>query len=943
MPNLRTGTRQRPSRTSSPFVRTANTSPAPTSEVKKDRLQGSLDAWVEPAPRSPVPSFTDHGMERTALFQDMAPLGSMPPQRLKLKIKGDVRQEKAESVPPSDVATGTPEGTPPVEPKSSEPASQEAQKEVPKMAKEGAEEAKKEPADEPMPEAPPAKASVTPQVRSPAVKQNGTPTPAHSRNTSTSKIIMPSPQRQTQAVASNTRDMKMDKVVRKAIEMAKSTGQEKLAAVISKFYEETFSNPALAVLFDAVITKSETEEQKAQFQKEMKRIRKLVQKSSREGSRSRTMSGSAPAPAGYSAHPPTIPPSTMGGSTIGQQPPPMGFIPPHINTRPGFPPQQSGQISPSPFSAFRGVLHPSPFSPTQSHPASPTYPPPANASFPQGRSGIAPHQQPNHQRTPAPPAQQSCPASQPNHTPIQPPPKSETPQPRSTMVSTRRSGRGAAPAVAASGSAGTPTPTPAQPQPAPQSTSAASGSITVADPAPAVNGTSQNDFAENANTLHVKGPGKQTVKSPNGGKGKRTNRAASVESNSSLSSVDEAVVEKGAPPATAVQAAPDSEAPSRAVSRSATPRPSAGPKAKAVKKGSNLKNLAGQKRGASETIALDEIDEETRERRTRAKANFDKELQDRKADQPPEPDFTSFRTSEEYLEALPNTNDNRSRRATTRGQSVPDTSKVASSRTSTAAATPAPSGLAEPVTGSRRGARQSTQNQRLQVDVLASAPRLEVQTPSTPRDPPSDAESNGDPPPKRRKTARTKFSPVKLPNGVAPPRNASPSRSSPPLDGGRDGKKANRDQCYACGCGGDLICCDMCQNSFHAECWDPPCTDASDDPFQGSEWICTHCRIFDKRKENEERSKKGEPMLIDTSDEESDMEVDDDVPTTPPDWTLIDQLPLEVPLFKKLQKGFKEYLPQQFGLKPMVRDAYDGYVVDTERRFRPTQKAPITV
>jgi hypothetical protein len=135
----------------------------------------------------------------------------------------------------------------------------------------------------------------------------------------------------------------------------------------------------------------------------------------------------------------------------------------------------------------------------------------------------------------------------------------------------------------------------------------------------------------------------------------------------------------------------------------------------------------------------------------------------------------------------------------------------------------------------------------------------------------------------------------------------------------------------------------MCQNSFHAECWDPPCNDASDEQFEGFEWVCTHCRIWDKRKENEERSKKGEPMLIDTSDEESDFEADDDVPTTPPDWTLVDSLPLEVPLFKQLTKGFKELLPTQFGLPTMIRDAYDGYVVDSERRYRPTQKPPITV
>jgi hypothetical protein len=135
----------------------------------------------------------------------------------------------------------------------------------------------------------------------------------------------------------------------------------------------------------------------------------------------------------------------------------------------------------------------------------------------------------------------------------------------------------------------------------------------------------------------------------------------------------------------------------------------------------------------------------------------------------------------------------------------------------------------------------------------------------------------------------------------------------------------------------------MCQNAFHAGCWDPPSTDANDEPFQGFEWVCTHCRIYDKKKENEERAKNGEPLLLNTSDEESDLDTDDDVPITPPDWSLIDSRPVGLNFFKKLTKGFKELLPEQFGLKPIVREAYDGYVADTERRYRPTQKPPITV
>jgi hypothetical protein len=894
-------------------------------------------------------------MDRTVLFQDMQPLGAMPPTRLKIKVKGDVRPEKAESLPASDVATATPEGTPPVETKTApapahqaQPVVQEAAAAKQEPVKEEAGKAKLERHTENYDPMSPSlyTASTTPQVRSPAIQQNGTPTPGHSRNPSaSSKIIMPSPQR-AQALANQTRDAKMAKVVKKAIEMAKSSGQEKLAAVISKFYEETFNNAPLAALFDAVITKTETEAQKAQFQKEMKRIRKLVKREST--SRSRSMSGAAASPTmGYSAANTAIPqpPPTMGSATMGSQP--LNFRPSHTNPRPSFAPLIP-LTSTSPFTAFRGVLQPSPFSPTHSHPASPTYPPNPNAAFAQGRSGIAPPHHPAQQHSPPPPAvQHNLPTPQASHTQPAPQlPAISTPQPQpqnSTMVSTRRSARATGSDLAASASDASAnatasanaqaTPTPGQ---SVDSDRTQHASITVADPAPATNGVTK-DAIEKTEALPTKSVSKLATKSPKSGKGKRSRRSPSVDSLSSLSSVDEVVVEKGAPPPNAKELA-DSQVPSRAVSRSATPRPGAGPKAK-VKKGSNLKNLAGTKRGASETIAIEEADEETRERRTRARANFDKELRDRKAEEPPEPDFTSYRESEEYLSALPEPSEARPRRGGRR-QSAPDTSKVTSTRTSTSAATPAPPAF--PETGGRR-ARQSTQNQRLQIDVVASAPRLEIHTPSTPVEPPSDAESNGDPPPKRRKTARTKYSPVKLPNGNAPARKGSPSRSSPPLDGGREGKKPNRDQCYACGCGGDLICCDMCQNSFHAECWDPPCTDASDEPFQGFEWICTHCRIYDKRKENDERSKKGEPLLIDTSDEESDMEVDDDVPTTPPDWTLVDAPPLEVPLFKQLGKSFKEMLPEQFGLKPMIRDAYDGYVVDTERRYRPTQRAPITV
>ncbi|KIW05575.1 uncharacterized protein PV09_03450 [Verruconis gallopava] len=929
MPNLR-GTRQRPSRTSSPFVRTANTSPAPPSESKREQTQSRLDAWVEPPLRSPVPSFQDHGMERTAIFQDMAPLGTMPPTRLKIKMKGDSKPDKSDSLPASDVATATPEGTPPIETKTSETASQEEAQTKQKQVKREIPPVKEDNlADKVVSNGP----LTTPHVRSPAV-QNGTPTPAHSRKTSTNTIALPSPQRPIPIASRASRDQKLEKVVRKAIEMAKASGQDKLAAVITMFYEETFSNPSLAVLFDAVITKSETEAQKKQFAIEMKRIRKAVKKESRESSRARTMSSSGPpSTAGYSGQTPII--GTMASPTSGQQPT-MGYYPSsQISQRTPFSPQQTQQ---PPFSTFRSVLQPSPFSPTQSHPGSPTHP--SNAPMPSERPGIASSQQTLEHSAAVLTPQQTRQSSQ-SQAQVQ---AKSTPQPSTTtVVSTRRSTRAAGadatatllPVTGASIVHPT-TPTPAEAPPTSQAIEVENEETTTgSDRDLMTNGTKKTDTSEGSLTSNIRTATKETTKSPRSAKGRRR-RSPSVESGSSLSSVDEAVVEKGNP--TAVSALPAAQAeslqPSRAVSRSATPRPGPGPKAK-TKKGSHLKNLAGTKRGASETLALEEVDEETRLRREKVKANLDRDLRDRKAEEPNEQEFSSFRDSEEYASSLPDGPGLRSRR-TTRRQSAPDTSRVISTRNSTAAATPE-------VTGGRR-ARQSTQNQRLSaIDVVSTAPRLEVHTPSTPDHPASDAESNGDPPPKRRRTARTKYSPVKLPNGVAPKTFEPASRSSPLPDGGREGKKPNRDQCFSCGCGGDLICCDMCQNSFHAECWDPPCKDANDEQFQGFEWICTHCRIWEKRKDNEERARRGEPLELDSSDEGSVATKGSDVPETPPDWNLLDRVPIKVPLFEQLTKGFKELLPEQFGLKPVIRDAYDGYVVDSERRYRPIQKAPINV
>jgi hypothetical protein len=111
------------SRTSSPFVGLPNApSPSPASEPRHERTQTLLDSWVEPKPKTPVPSFEDHGFERGGVVASMAPLGALPPPQTKLKFKQPKAETPSESrdqspvlLPAAEVTSSsqTPAGTPP--------------------------------------------------------------------------------------------------------------------------------------------------------------------------------------------------------------------------------------------------------------------------------------------------------------------------------------------------------------------------------------------------------------------------------------------------------------------------------------------------------------------------------------------------------------------------------------------------------------------------------------------------------------------------------------------------------------------------------------------------------------------------------------------------------------------------------------------------------------
>ncbi|CAI6334970.1 unnamed protein product [Periconia digitata] len=88
--------RKRKSRTGTPFDSTTD-SPPSTLDLRKEKVQSSLDAWVEPALQNPAPSFEEHGLIRHGVLETMAPLGVPPSTKIKQKARasGDTNMRRS--------------------------------------------------------------------------------------------------------------------------------------------------------------------------------------------------------------------------------------------------------------------------------------------------------------------------------------------------------------------------------------------------------------------------------------------------------------------------------------------------------------------------------------------------------------------------------------------------------------------------------------------------------------------------------------------------------------------------------------------------------------------------------------------------------------------------------------------------------------------------------
>lgn len=243
------------SRMSSPLdVSTKEVIPAPIEQAKIDRKTW-LDTWIEPPLRTPAPSFEDHkGLERHGVLEHMAPLGSFPTQKVKLRVKPEppkrVLQVKNGHSTAAKERARTPDSIPIAT--TQLPQSRKVEEKPPK----------------PLP--------------SRETEVDDDYTPKGSTKIPTTRSVTP---KDTQAQNSlhgtpNSRTpggrARLETVVNSAVARSYELGNPVLGLAVKKLFDESLGNRTLADLLDAVLSQKPTPRQATDFQAYIKVARKQI-------------------------------------------------------------------------------------------------------------------------------------------------------------------------------------------------------------------------------------------------------------------------------------------------------------------------------------------------------------------------------------------------------------------------------------------------------------------------------------------------------------------------------------------------------------------------------------------------------------------------------------------------------------------------------------------
>ena len=242
---------RRSSRMSSPMDIPIRDSLPAKKEAQSLKERGPvLGEWTEPPLRTPAPSFEDYkGLERHGVLEHMAPLGTLPSQKVKLRLKAHDAHRRSTHVKNGDLAAtkeevNTPEPTLPISSRRSEPHKVEDRSSKLSSSREREEDQDYKPKGVPKTTA----TKATPQL-SPLATAN---------------LRLTGPQ------------IKLREVVDSAVERSRQLGNPIVGLAIKKLWEESLHNRTLAELLDAVLSGKTTPRQKTDFQTYIKIARKQI-------------------------------------------------------------------------------------------------------------------------------------------------------------------------------------------------------------------------------------------------------------------------------------------------------------------------------------------------------------------------------------------------------------------------------------------------------------------------------------------------------------------------------------------------------------------------------------------------------------------------------------------------------------------------------------------
>ena len=209
------------------------------------------EEWSEPPLRAPAPSFEDYkGLERHGVLEHMAPLGTLPGQKVKTRLKhheptrrivnlknGEARGAREE--------VNTPEPAPPATTRRSEPRKTEERL---------------------------GKASSSRET-----DQDTDYNPKGSAKTTTMKAASThAAPLGTPASRTGVGQTRLQQIVESAIDRSRELGDPALGIALKQLYEESLRNSVVADLLEAVLSQKPTSHQTAEFQSYIKAARKQI-------------------------------------------------------------------------------------------------------------------------------------------------------------------------------------------------------------------------------------------------------------------------------------------------------------------------------------------------------------------------------------------------------------------------------------------------------------------------------------------------------------------------------------------------------------------------------------------------------------------------------------------------------------------------------------------